>query len=322
MAKSIVIAVLLAVLGFVPLLGLPGALLLSLTSPTTNLIYGPLAYEAWERDLAASMWPVAIFVSLAWPIWIPLVNLLLGVVFEKRRIGTAAYYAIFALAVFSGAFALAQTAVVLSGPPHRLSKGEVVTLAAQLGEVSILKKHYKAEDLGAIEPDPLLHAIFARHAETSLFLLSQRQDFSRYFPEGDQQSVQFATPLHTAVNVAELEIIKALLEGKADPNRRNAVGQTAAHALSWDPDGTAEIIDILVAAGADLNIADANGDTPLLHLTRIINYWPSMSVYAEKMIVAGADPQHRNRQGLSAADLARENHQMETLEVLERFRGR
>lgn len=71
MLKVILISIAIAALGFLPLMGLPGALVFILCEPLVYLIYGPGEFDAFQRALGPSMWALAILLSLLWPISIP-----------------------------------------------------------------------------------------------------------------------------------------------------------------------------------------------------------------------------------------------------------
>lgn len=66
---ALVSAVLLALIGFFPLLGLPGALLYE----KWGAVFGALNLEGLLPPLAGDRtWPIAIMVSIGWPWFIPL----------------------------------------------------------------------------------------------------------------------------------------------------------------------------------------------------------------------------------------------------------
>lgn len=107
------------------------------------------------------------------------------------------------------------------------------------------------------------------------------------------------TPLHHAANRGDIDTVRLLLAHGADPTipcydtGRNwrTDGMTPLHA-TW----RAEVIEELIAAGADVNARGANGDTPLHQVA----HTPE-AVYA--LIAAGADPNAVNDAGQRPADL-------------------
>lgn len=58
------------VFGLVPLLGLPGAILLAAGEPVCRLIYGAAYAEASEKA-GAGIWSIAILITVVWPWALP-----------------------------------------------------------------------------------------------------------------------------------------------------------------------------------------------------------------------------------------------------------
>jgi ankyrin repeat protein len=73
------------------------------------------------------------------------------------------------------------------------------------------------------------------------------------------------TPLHSAVATdageATAEIVRLLLEAGADPNAKSHEGGTPLHSAAFT--GDLEIAEVLLAYGADPNATDPKGHTPL-----------------------------------------------------------
>jgi ankyrin repeat protein len=73
------------------------------------------------------------------------------------------------------------------------------------------------------------------------------------------------TPLHSAVatdaGAATAEIVRLLLEAGADPNAKSREGGTPLHSAAFT--GDLEIAELLLAYGADPNATDPKGLTPL-----------------------------------------------------------
>jgi len=72
MLKVILISVAIAVFGFIPLMGIPGALVFYTSFPFVYLVYGPGAFDAFQLAVGPSMWALALFITLLWPIAIPI----------------------------------------------------------------------------------------------------------------------------------------------------------------------------------------------------------------------------------------------------------
>ena len=118
------------------------------------------------------------------------------------------------------------------------------------------------------------------------------------------------TPLHYAVWDGYLQIVKILLANKADPNAKNDLKKTPLHYVAmrgaflpsrkdFDPDLHSalwnrykNIIELLIANGADPNSKDKIGASPL-HLSTDIG--DKGIIMMETLIANGADPNVRNK---------------------------
>ena len=99
------------------------------------------------------------------------------------------------------------------------------------------------------------------------------------------------TPLHQIGRGARIdnwggEMHSLLLAAGADPNARNNKGQTPLHSAMVTPVlGALEVVVVLLEAGADPNARDADGDTPLHYM-----YTVHSGDVERALIRAGADP--------------------------------
>ncbi|MBL9148291.1 MAG: ankyrin repeat domain-containing protein [Phycisphaerae bacterium] len=82
-------------------------------------------------------------------------------------------------------------------------------------------------------------------------------------PKNPVDRAQTADPLVSAVRSKNIESVKLLLAGGADPNKKDPVGgdRTPMHWAAKD--GNKEIMELLIAAKGNLEIADRVGKTPL-----------------------------------------------------------
>jgi len=107
------------------------------------------------------------------------------------------------------------------------------------------------------------------------------------------------TPLHLSAPAAyRLGMTQLLLRYKADPSLKDQEGNTALHKAVRLPSEPL-IVEELLKAGAPVNSANLEGDTPLMICVKTGNYQ-----YADPLIVAGADVFLRNLAGQSPLSIA------------------
>lgn len=82
------------------------------------------------------------------------------------------------------------------------------------------------------------------------------------------------TALHHAVQRGDKDIVEALLAAGADPDAADAAGNSAMHLLAMRPGREADvaIVDALIQAGADCRLRNAKGRTPLTELLDFTTY--------------------------------------------------
>jgi uncharacterized protein len=108
------------------------------------------------------------------------------------------------------------------------------------------------------------------------------------------------TPLHYAAAQGIADEVRQLLRGGADPNAQDDNGWSPLHFAAQAV--AAESATVLLEAGADPNIRDRFGNTPLWRA--IFDSRGDGSVIAV-LRSAGADPQLANDSGVSPVELAR-----------------
>ena len=128
------------------------------------------------------------------------------------------------------------------------------------------------------------------------------------------------TPLIQAASSGDVEAIKLLLEHGADVNLPQADLQTAASAIAGargNPDRLVEGLNLLVAAGANLNVRAVphhlqrnRGGTPLIDAVRSNN-----AKVIEVLVAAGADINAKDVDGLTALDHAMARNQVGFLQM-------
>ena len=108
------------------------------------------------------------------------------------------------------------------------------------------------------------------------------------------------TPLHWAAsNCEDPAVIAALTKGNANPNLRGVGGTIALqmavsyNSVIWGEDGKTDIVEALLLAGADPNVADDDGNTAMHFAARGTD---TLKVF-ELLVEAGADLTVRNHKG-------------------------
>ncbi|MEO8602729.1 MAG: sigma-70 family RNA polymerase sigma factor [bacterium] len=120
-----------------------------------------------------------------------------------------------------------------------------------------------------------------------------------------------ATPLIRAAEQGDVALVEILLSRGADPNRRcGCMGQETAlfAAIVTNRD---EMTRILLAAGADPNLAAFSNHTPL-HVAAMRGY----SALVTRLLASGADCEARDQQGRTPLDWARIKDQHATIRLL------
>ncbi|KAF0191297.1 MAG: yahDC [Gammaproteobacteria bacterium] len=119
------------------------------------------------------------------------------------------------------------------------------------------------------------------------------------------------TALHTAAKGGHVEVVEVLLARGADVNGGDGLGFTALHLAVWQ--GRAEVVEVLLAHGADVNANRNRRGVMPLHVAAQFG----QAGMVRRLIEAGADVNARARNGETALDTARRLGRGEAVGVLE-----
>lgn len=146
----------------------------------------------------------------------------------------------------------------------------------------LIKKGADINFRGDLLFPPLHYALSKDRQHMALLLMHEGADINL-------QDASGKTPLHIAVEQAQETLVLTLLKLQANPNIADNHGKTALHYLST---AKPEIINMLAQHGADLNAADALGQTPL-------HVFVEREKIVECLLRHGADPNIKNLSGFS-----------------------
>ena len=125
------------------------------------------------------------------------------------------------------------------------------------------------------------------------------------------------SPLHAAASLGRTGTVQLLLDGGADIDRADNMGQTPLFRAVFC--GHIDVVQLLIKRGAQPNIGDTSGYTPL-HVTVGHLTWASSIKLIILLIEGGADPDRRDDRGHTPIQDARKYHNRDV--VSEVLKGR
>lgn len=156
----------------------------------------------------------------------------------------------------------------------------------------------------AQEDMPIHLAADAGDVEIMKLLLAAKADISA---KGANEQV----PLHRAATGGNDNVIKLLLENGADVGAKDGDKDTPLHAATFK--GKLGATKLLLAKGAQINAVNADEDTPLHGVAFSSVENPEL---AQALVDAGADRDYENKEGRTAADIARSNGKQKLAEIM------
>ena len=122
--------------------------------------------------------------------------------------------------------------------------------------------------------------------------------------------------LYKAAGDGESTRVVSLVKGGVNVNGRTRSGSYALNAAAVEND--IDVIRILLDHGADPNVQNSQGDTPLICATK---YAGGKAATVELLVKAGTNLDIRHNQGKTTLDYAKAKRQQEAIAMLERSRN-
>ena len=132
---------------------------------------------------------------------------------------------------------------------------------------------------------------------------------NNYNPGSDSSDA----PLLEAIRNSPNDIIQLLIQNGADVNIRGENGMTPLQVAAAR--GNLDIIDLLLARGAEINARNNAGDTPLMQVAKKST---STQELIERLLAAGADAGIKNNLDLTARDIAQLFGNKKFIEILDK----
>lgn len=305
MLKIVLIAAAVAVLGCIPLMGLPGALWGYAAAPLFNLVRGAYAYQAMMDRLGPSTWGLAIMTTLTWPI-----ALIPGYLVGKAK-GPLAFAAVtIVLAVI-----ITTVVSLLATRGTEVKDRDYVFAAIRHDDTRYVER---AAEAGRLPADPLFYAIEADAEDVALLLLDRGASPHAFESNAKHGYYQGGTtPAHLAAGRGQMRTLKGLFAKGVSPTLTDETGATLAHAaLGTDERHDPRFLDELAKLGVDYRALDHDGATPLIHLARINAPIDWAGTFGATMLRLGVDPTARDKAGKSALDYARDRYHGALIDVL------
>jgi hypothetical protein len=123
--------------------------------------------------------------------------------------------------------------------------------------------------------------------------------------------------IQEAILKNDVAVVRSFLKVGAKPNRRKDTRASPTFLTQAARLGREEIVSLLIASGADVNMPDGDNMSPLLHASG-----SGHSRVVDMLLKAGADVNDRSKWGDSALGLARKGKHVAVVSILERAGAR
>lgn len=171
---------------------------------------------------------------------------------------------------------------------------------------SFLSSNFDSLFEGIYYNNELEEAYYTEDLQWTEQLLEEGADASAILPDTDE------TLLHIAISNLDTEYLELYLH-YTDPNVVNGLNEPLLHYAGYY--GYYEMLPILIDAGADINLKDEYGNTPLI---AAMNEDIDIEVL-QYMLENGADPTIANNDGVSALSFAEEHNLEEVVELFQSY---
>ena len=199
-----------------------------------------------------------------------------------------------------------QESGVVDAPLEEPAPPAKAAIAVKFGQVDELRKQL-SKGVNEAQRNQLLN-LAARHGQVEVMGVLVEAGAS---PTATDKRGR--TPLMAAVQSRKPEAIRFLIDNGADVNARDQLQGTALVRAAGSF-GDLESVQVLLSAGAEVNVQDKNGMTPLMWAAR---WGDAPRVLA--LVEAGATVTVRDNSGKTALDWARSRggRAAETIEILQ-----
>lgn len=198
-----------------------------------------------------------------------------------------------------------QAEIAADAPIEFLEPDAKLAVAIKRGDLELIST---ALESGGV-PDPVRDSMLsmaARYGQVEII-----ESLIKHGANVEAKDKRGRTALMSAVQSHNTEAIKALIAGGAKVDDRDEVEGTALFRASG-PFGDVAVVDALLAAGAEVNVADKNGMTPLIWAVRFGD-----PARVQALVKAGAEVDARDARGLTAVDYAKNRRDKESAKKIE-----